>query len=150
MAIYRPRSRRWPIVATVGLIALAVGFGLGWGLKGDDRPDPVEALTSLRSTLTTAAGTLEVVEVEYRESVQDGQVVSSPEYEGARDALERSRQRYLEARPALRELDPDLVTSADALYSDIEQLVDEHAPIEKVTEATDELADLLGSAVGGA
>jgi hypothetical protein len=137
-------------VATVGLVALAVGFGLGWGLKGDDRPDPVEALTSLRSTLTTAAGTLEVVEVEYRESVQDGQVVSSPEYEGARDALERSRQRYLGARPALRELDPGLVTSADALYSDIEQLVDEHAPTEEVTEATGELADLLGSAVGGA
>lgn len=150
MAIYRPRSRRWPIVAAVGLIALAVGFGLGWGLKGDDRPDPVEALTLLRSTLTIAAGTLEVVDVEYQESVQDGEVVSPPEYEGARDALERSRQRYLEVRPALRELDPGPVMRADVLYSEIARLVDERAPAEEITQATGELADLLGDVVGGA
>ena len=150
MAIYRPRRKRWPIAAAVGLITLAVGFGLGWGLKGTEPPDPLDALASLRATLAAAAGTLEVVDIEYRESVQDGAVVSQPEYEGARDALTRSRQRYAEARPALRELDPNLVTDADALYQDIERLIDQRAPEEEVTEATARLADLLRGAFSGA
>jgi hypothetical protein len=150
VAIYRPKQPRWRLAVPVGLVALAVGFGLGWGLRGDDPPDPVEALSSLRSTLTSAAGTLEVVDVEYRESVRDGEVVNESEYDGARAALQRSRQRYLGGRSALLVLDRDLVTSADALYSDIERLVDERAPTEEVTQATGDLADLLTGAVGRA
>jgi hypothetical protein len=149
VAIYRPRSRRWPLVGAIGLIGLAIGFGLGWGLKGDEQPDPVDALALLHSTLASAAGTLEVVDVEYRESVQDGEVVSSPEYEGARDALERSRQRYVEVRAALGELDPELVTRANDLYADIARLVDGRAPADEVMEVTGELSALLRDAVGG-
>jgi hypothetical protein len=149
MAIYRPRTRRWPLLTAVGFLALASGFALGWGLGAGREPDPAEALALLRSSVTTAAGTLEVVEVEYRESVQDGRIVSSPEYQGARDALGRSHERYLEVREALRALDPGLVGRADALFSRLERLLRDRAPVEEVSEATQELADLLRGAVGG-
>jgi hypothetical protein len=148
MAIYRPRTRRWPLAASVGLLGLVIGFVLGWAIGARGELDPAEALAVLRSTLTTVAGTLEVVEVEYRESVRGGRIVSSPEYEGARDALDRSRERYRSVREALRTLDPDLVTRADALFSDLERMLTERASPDEVSGRARDLAALLRGAVG--
>ncbi|HXF56856.1 MAG TPA: hypothetical protein VNO34_04665 [Actinomycetota bacterium] len=148
MAIYRPRPRRWPLALGTAVLGLGVGFGLGWGLRGSGGPDLAEAARRLQSSLAGAAGTLEVVEVEYRESVRDGQVVSEPEYGGARDALARSRERYLEAREALLVLAPDAVRRADELFDDLERLVADRAPPEELAGTARELARVLREAVG--
>src|SRR5687768_16798940 len=97
MAIYRPPKRRWTVAVATGLIGLLLGLLLGWGLLRPE-PDPADVLGDLRATLISAAGTLEVVAIEYAESVEDGEVVAEPEYRGARDALASSRQTYEEVR----------------------------------------------------
>lgn len=148
MAIYRPRPRRWPLVLGAAVLGLGVGFGLGWGLRGSGGADLVEAARRLQSSLAGAAGTLEVVEVEYRESVRDGQVVSEPEYRGARDALGRSRERYLGARAALLVLAPDVARHADALFDHLDRLVADRAPPEEVARVARELATVLREPVG--
>lgn len=148
MAIYRPRPRRWPLVLGAAALGLGLGFGLGWGLRGSGGLDLAEAARRLQSSLSGAAGTLEVVEVEYRESVRDGQVVSEPEYRGARDALARSRERYLEAREALLVLAPHAVRRADALFHDLDRRVADRASPEEVAGVAQELASVLREAVG--
>jgi hypothetical protein len=150
VAIYRPTPRRWPLAVAAALVGAGLGFALGWGLRGAGGPDLAAAAERLRSALSGAAGTLEVVEVEYRESVQDGEVVRPPEYRGARDALARSRQRYLEAREGLRVLDPEAAERADRLFADLQRLVEGRAPAEEVSTAVRELVSLLRAVPGAA
>ena len=136
-------------MAAAGVVGVAVGFALGWGLRGTGEPDPAAALARLRSSVVSVVGTLEVVDVEYRESVRDGQVVRSTEYRGARDALARARERYLEARAGLEALDPGLVARADALFGEASGLLARRAGAGEVSAVLGELTGLLRGALGG-
>jgi multidrug resistance efflux pump len=149
MAIYRPRRRAWRLGVASAVLGALVGLILGWAIWGRAERDPTEALANVRTSLTSAAGTLEVVEVEYRESVEDGDVVSTPEYEGARDALARSQERYLEVAGAVRTLDPDAAREIEDLYAELERLVGQLAPEDEVSQRVGELADLLVGVIGG-
>jgi hypothetical protein len=148
MAIYRPPRRRWTVGVTTGLIGLLLGLLIGWGLLRPE-PDPAEVVGTIRSGLVSAAGTLEVVGIEYAESVEDGKVVAEPEYEGARSALASSRERYLEARPGVTAISPDTASSIDRAYDDLERSIERRAPEEEVTELTESLAAMLTQALGG-
>lgn len=147
MAIYRPEQRRWTVTLAAGVVGVLVGLLMGWGLRPD--PDPVEALGEVQAALRGAAGSLEVVQVEYEESVEDGQVVATPEYQGARAALASSRRRYLEVREVVASVAPDTAAEIDGAYDELDGLVDARAPTEEVGAATGELADMLTGALGG-
>jgi hypothetical protein len=142
MAIYRPTRRRWPLALAAGCLGLGAGVGVG-ALVARGSPDPVAAVRALRADLAGAAALLEVVEVEYRESVARGRVVAEAEYRGARDALERSRTRYLAARPALRVLDPAAADAIDRAYDALAALVDRRGDPGEVQAAARSLRALL-------
>jgi DNA-binding MarR family transcriptional regulator len=97
----------------------------------------------------TDEGEKVVVRVEYAESVEDGEVVATPEYEGGRGALASSRSRYLEVREAVASVAPDTAAEIDRAYDELERLVYARAPTEEVATAAGELADMLTRALGG-
>lgn len=148
MAIYRPQRRRWTLAGATGLAGLLLGVLLGWGLLRP-APDPVAAIEELRTALVQAAGSLEIVEIEYSESVEGGEIVARPEYEGARDALASSRDRYAEVRDAVEAISPDLAAEIDRGYAELERLVGQPAPPEDVSALTEELRGALTGALGG-
>jgi hypothetical protein len=146
VAIYRPKQRRWSVAAGFGAVGLVVGFLVGVALRPE--PDPVEALGEIQDALRGAAGSLEVLEVEYAESVVEGDIVSTPEYEGARAALASSRERYAEVREAVASVAPDTVGQVDRAYDELENLVDQRAPSEEVAALAGQLSDMLTEALG--
>jgi hypothetical protein len=148
MAIYRPQRPRWRTAAWAGLLGLGIGLLVGWGLLRPE-PDPAEVLGEVRADLASAAATLEVVEIEYTESVEDGRVVAPPEYEGARDALASSRARYEEARPGVAAISTQTASAIDDAYDRLAAVVDARAPAEEISTSVRELRDMLGEALGG-
>jgi hypothetical protein len=148
MAIYRPQRPRWRLATAVGLVGLGVGLLVGWGLLAPD-PDPAEVLGKVRASLASAASTLEVVGIEYAESVEDGQVVASPEYQGARDALESSRARYDEARPGVATVSAENASAIDDAYDRLVAVMDARAPAEEISGHVRELREMLTGALGG-
>lgn len=142
MAIYRPPKPRWPLATAMGVVGILTGALIGFVVGGQD-PDPVEAAEKTRSTLASAAGTLEVVAIEYEESVDDGLVVREAEYRGALDALESSRQRFEESLPAIEVLAPDRGDELAARYEELEQLMSEKADPQRVESIAEDLAEML-------
>ncbi|HYH27215.1 MAG TPA: hypothetical protein VEA19_00390 [Actinomycetota bacterium] len=146
MAIYRPQRPRWRLALIAGLGGLLLGLLLGFLLRPE--PDAGEVLGELRSTLASAAGSLEIVEIEYAESVSDGTIVSQPEYEGARSALASSRARFEEAREGLAAVSPDAATRADDGYRELESAITSRAPTDEVSSLVRELRETLTTALG--
>ncbi len=149
MAIYRPSKPRWRAVLAGVLAGLVVGLGVGAFAFGRQEPQPVEGLRELRSSLSEAAGILEVAQVEYEESVTGGRVVSETEYEGARSALQRSRTRYEQVRAAVTFIEGATSRDIDALYQRAQTLMDDRAEAQRVGTALRELASRLEGIVDG-
>ena len=149
MAIYRPQRSRWKPAAIAGIGGLIVGLLVGWGVLRPD-PDPVQAIRQVRASLASAAGTLEVVEVEYAESVRDGQIVATPEFQGARAALTSSRERYLEVRGGVAAVSQDAASSIDAAYAELQRLFERRAPATEVSNLAGNLRQMLTRALDGA
>ncbi len=148
MAIYRPQRPRWRLALLTGAVGLFVGVLVGWGLLRPE-PDPGEVLGDVRRTLASAAATLEVVEVEYAESVRNGRIVASPEYQGARDALASSRARYLEAREAVAAVAPNAASAIDASYGQLQRLIERRTAVENVSRVAGDLRQMLTRVIGG-
>ena len=142
MAIYRPPKPRWPLATGTALIGLAVGLIFG-GLLFRSDPDATESVSLIKTKMLSAAGSLEVAAVEYAESVEDGEVLSEPEYEGALGAVRSSRAAFDEVRPGLEGLAPERTTPIVDLYDEIETLMEAQAPDAEVEEALGRLEALL-------
>jgi hypothetical protein len=142
MAIYRPPKPRWSLATATGVVGILIGTLIGLVVGGKD-PDPVEAVEETRSALVSAAGTLEVVAIEYEESVDGGTVVKEAEYRGALDALESSRQRFEDSLPAIEVLAPERGDELEARYEELEQLMNEKAEPQKVEAIAEDLAEML-------
>ena len=142
MAIYRPPKSRWPLAAATLVAGLALGFALGLALGGDDF-DAGSAGEEIQTRLTAAAGSLEVVGIEYAEAVEDGEVVAEPEYQGARDALDSSRSAYAEVEPAVDAIASDRADEIASAYDQVEDLMDDVADEDEVEAALGDLESLL-------
>ena len=142
MAIYRPPKPRWPLAVAAGVGGLLVGLLIGLMLGSGD-PDPAEAAQEVRTALTASAGSLEIVAIEYAESVSDGAIESQPEYDGAVAALESSHTAYEEVAGALRELAPANAAAIEQGFDDIQSLVDDLAEPGEVEGAIQDQRDLL-------
>ncbi|MDQ4095002.1 MAG: hypothetical protein M3174_02190, partial [Actinomycetota bacterium] len=121
---------------------LLVGLVAGL-IVGSEDPDPVEAVREVRVTLTEAASLLEIVEIEYAEALEDGSGAGDQEYEGALDALARSRSHWRRARPALALLESDDASAIDARYEELQQAMESEALPEEINQLTAELSQML-------
>ena len=128
------------------LVGLAIGLAAG---GGDEETDPLQGLRDARSALARAASLLDIVTIEYPQGVENGQVASGPEYQGAVRAIGRSRDLYGEARPVLAYESADLVARIDAAYRRLLQAANARAPEEPVTAQARRLAVVLEGALDG-
>jgi hypothetical protein len=142
VAIYRPPKPRWPLAVGAGLVSLLVGFAIGLGVGGRD-PAPAEVASGLRSDLVAAVGSLEVAEIEYAESVSDGEIASQTEYDGALDAIDSSESRYREVEPAIESLVPARAEEIGNRYDECSSAMRERADPPEVTECLTGLGELL-------
>jgi hypothetical protein len=149
VTISRPAPRRWPLVAAAALAGIAIGLILGLALAGgDDSADSEQALRDLRSKVTQAAGLLEIAPVEYGQGVRDGAVASAPEYRGARDAVNRSRALYADARPSLLLISGAAVRRIDPGYERLSRAMAAMAPASDVRRLARELSGALEEPLG--
>lgn len=142
MAIYRPPKARWPLATATAIGGALIGLLAGLAF-GSEEFDAAESARRIRSILTTAAASVEVADVEYRESVDDGEVVAEAEFEGALAAVASSRSRFAQARPALDVLFPAHVEPIESLYDEIEQSMEAHADETNVTSLLQRLQAML-------
>lgn len=101
-----------------------------------------ERAARLRSELIAAEGALEIVAIEYAESVDGGAVIAEAEYDGAVDALGNSRTRYEEVRAELAARGGP-VDAIDAGYERLSRLIERTAPEDRVAAVAEELGRLL-------
>ena len=142
MAIYRPPKPRWPLAAGAGFVALLIGLGIGLAVGGRD-PEPADVAGDLRADLVAAMGSLEVAEIEYTESVSNGEVVRQAEYEGALGAIDSSESRYREVAPAIESLVPSRAQEIEDLYGECSNAMRERVDPAELRECLDELRALL-------
>ena len=142
MAIYRPPKPRWPLAAATAIAGLLIGLGIGYAL-GDKEPDPTEVADGVQAELVAAAGSLEVAQIEYEESVSDGEVTRRAEYEGAVGAVESSERRFKSVAPAVETLAPDRAAEIEALYDECSDRMSDRADAPKVMQCLEELRALL-------
>ena len=147
MAIYRPPRSRWRgrLWAIAG--GLVVGGLLLWAFGPEGTPSPAERASAARAELIAAEGVLEIVAIEYAESVEDGEVVAEAEYEGARSALARSRARYEAARADLAAAGGS-TEEIDAAYDRVTSLMDQRVPNTRLSSALEKLTALLTEPLG--
>jgi hypothetical protein len=142
MAIYKPPKARWPLAVFAGALSLLLGIGIGFAL-GQEEPDPAEGVRLVQQELAAAAAGLEVAGIEYTEAVQDGEVVSDPEYQGSLDAIGNSRTRFESVEAALATLAPELAEQIADGYEEAESAMEERAPDEDVQALLEELSGWL-------
>jgi hypothetical protein len=142
MAIYRPPKPRWRAAAGAGVAGLAAGVLVG-AVIGRSEPDPVQAMRSVQSILDRAASSLEIVAVEYEESVDSGRVVEEAEYRGSREALASSRRRFEEVRRAVALLAPERAASIAREYDLLQEALDSRSDAEEVASQIESLDALL-------
>ena len=140
MAIYRPPKARWPLAVATFVAGLLLGLLVAALLRSD--PDPADVAGDVTTELAAAAGSLEVVLIEYEESVANGEVERDAEYRGAVDALESSRDRYEAVAEAVAALAPeraeDIENAYEEAHAQMEELVDA-AQLESTLSALEEL-----------
>jgi hypothetical protein len=110
-----------------------------------NEPDARDLVEEMRASLAGAGGVLEVVEVEYEESVEDGEVVAEPEYRGARAALDRSRERYDEGAETLAAFSPAAAREIEESYERIDDLMADVESPEAIAAEIRSLTELLES-----
>ena len=142
MAIYRPPRPRYRIALLCLGIGLLTGLATGLVLGGGES-DPRTTAQEVRVSLVEAASLLEIVEIEYEEGLEATGDIQNQELSGARDALQRSRQRWGEAKGLLELIDPSGTEEIDAAYSNLQEVMEQEAAAEVVAELTADLGEIL-------
>jgi hypothetical protein len=128
-----------------GLAGLLVGLLTGYALRS--APDPATAIEETRTALLGAAATLEIVGVEYAESVEDGRIVARPEYDAALSALSSSRERYAEAAEVVAVVSPVSARAIEDGYGRLERMIRGLADEDDLRAAAESLGDTLAGAL---
>jgi hypothetical protein len=148
VTISRPARPRWPGLLAAGIAGILIGVGVGLVIAGgDDEGDPLTGVRDARNSLQRAAGVLDIVTVEYAEGVDDGRVVSEPEYEGARRAIARSGELYSDARPVLAYVNAERATRIDHAFRRLAQEASARVPEEALASDARALARSLENAI---
>ena len=141
MAIYRPPKARWPLAVATFIGGLLLGLLAAFLLQSD--PDPAAVAGEVTTELAAAAGSLEVVLIEYEESVADGEIRQEAEYRGALDALGNSRDRYEKVADAVAALAPERADGIESTYDDAESQMEDFVDASELESTLSTLEDLL-------
>jgi hypothetical protein len=109
MSLYRQAGGRSAgriaaVLAAGLLVGCLIGFLIGRGSVDD--PSLSQLVSDTRAELAPVAAGLELVPVEYGNSVRGGRVVEPTEYEASRAAAARAEQSLTAAGKDLRAIDP--------------------------------------------
>jgi hypothetical protein len=126
------------------LAGLVIGLAIG---GGDDETDPLKGVRDARGSLQQAAGVLDIVTVEYAEGIDDGRVVSDPEYAGALRALDRSLELFSEGRPVLEYVNRAEAARIDHAFAELASAARDRADERDVVAQARALARALDGAV---
>ena len=141
----RSQRSRWAVGVPAGLAGLLMGLLLGYALR--PAPEPARAIEETRTTLLGAAATLEIVGVEYAESVEDGRIVARSEHDAALAALASSRERYGEAAEVVAVVSPVSARAIEDGYEGLERMIRDLGDEDDVRAAAESLGDTLAAAL---
>jgi hypothetical protein len=129
MSLYRQAGRRsgWLVASVV--LALVVGFGIGFAASraSADEPTVEEAVASVQENAGATADALELVAIHYETTEA-----------AAREQLERAEGSFAEVRPELELLSPQETADAGQAIERLALLVDQSASAEEVERAAEE------------
>ncbi len=148
MSLYREarRRRKWLPVAVAGLAALALIAGIVIGRATAPERSLREAVRDVQENARLASDALELVTIEYREAVSDGEVAAETEYQAARDGVERAREAFEGIRDELAVLDSTETRRADEALAELERLVARRASPDDVESVAADAAGSIGTA----
>jgi hypothetical protein len=153
MSLYRQPGRTAArTLAAIAVVAALAGGAIGYALGsgGDDGGDAslADAVAALRSDMAPVRNGLELVPTEYRQGVNDGRVVSEPEYGAAKAAAQRAREVLLSHERDLLALAPERAATLHATIESLAAAVDQResaADVETLARrASSQLTALLG------
>jgi hypothetical protein len=124
------RTRVLVIAAVAALIAAVAGYLIGRG----SAPEPTleELVTEARDDARPALSSLELVEIEYSESVDaNGEVTAPTEYEAALDHAAAAAA-AIDGAADLASIDPDGVDAARAAVAEVEDAMQAEASPDEV------------------
>src|SRR5688572_18386055 len=107
MSLYRqPTGKPARTIALVALAALLVGGGAGFAIGRSTAPEPslAELAADVRQQVRPAHSALELVTIEYPQSVENGKVVAETEYAAARAQAQTAADTIAGARADLAAL----------------------------------------------
>jgi hypothetical protein len=140
MSLYRqPTGRPVRAIAIATLAALLVGGAAGFAIGRSTAPEPglVELAGDARERVRPARSALELVTIEYPQSVQNGRIVAETEYAAARAQARAAADAIAGARTDLAALDPSGVEEASGAIAEVDRLMSRHADPALVEQAAD-------------
>lgn len=138
MSVYREpgrrRARAIVIAAVAALLTGGVaGFAIGRGTAGE--PSLFELIEDAREGLRPALNALELVTIEYPESVRGGEVVARTEYEAALSQAQAATRFLSAGRADLEPLDRAGFREAASRAAYVSKLIEQRAGPAKVKSA---------------
>jgi hypothetical protein len=130
MSLYRqPTGRPVRTIALVTLAALVVGGGAGFAIGRTTAPERslAELAADVRQQVRPAQSALELVTIEYPQSVENGKIVAETEYAAARAQAQSAADAVAGARADLAALDPSAVEDASEAIAEVARLMARHA-----------------------
>jgi hypothetical protein len=129
MSLYRQAGRRGGWLAASVVVALLVGFALGFGVSRatSDEPTLEDAIADVQRDAGPAADALELVAIHYETTAA-----------AAREQLRRARELFEDVRPELQLLSPDATDDAAAAIAELTDLVERSAAAAQVERAAEE------------
>lgn len=127
MSLYRQAGGRNAGAIVVALAAGLLVGGLTGFLAGKgsvEEPSLSDQVAGARAKLDPVAAGLELVPVEYGNSVRDGTVVEPTEYKATQAAVDRARQGLTAAGADLRVIDPVGYSAAVAAVRSVSDAID--------------------------
>lgn len=153
MSVYRdPAGRRSRLLVGAAIVAALIGAIAGFVLARatDDDPTLADQVAEVRGGLMSAISALELVTIEYREAVRDGEVVEQTEYEAAQSQAASAAATLDSAAEDLSLIAPEQARAAEQGIAELEQLIDARADFVEVDRAASAAREQLDAAAGTA
>ena len=151
MSLYRQAGRRSIGTVVAALLAgLIVGGLAGYliGEGGEEEPSLVEAVAELNRDAEPLRLAMGQVEIEYRGTVEGGEVTSPTEYEASRATVERARATLADLSSDLRAIDAAGLARLDQAIRTLGDLVEGKAAEQAVIAQAGEVDRALTAVLG--